>query len=366
MKSVYLREADTYWQTDEKAMDIHTKLPAGTYTVGAHPMRGWYVKSIDSFDIKGKLYGDISKRADRILSTFNDRPNQTGVLLTGEKGSGKTMLAKLISKKASAEFGYPTLIINSPFTGDGFNTFIQSIDQPCVIVFDEFEKVFDEKEQEAILTLLDGVYPSKKLFVLTCNDKYRINQHMRNRPGRIFYALEYKGLDLAFIEEYCRDNLKDQSYVQSICRLSTLFDNFNFDMLKALIEDMNRYGESPHQALEMLNAKPFVEGSQRHKVRVLWQGNEVKEDLTYPSVLRGNPIAQEHLSVSVQVPTGKDEDGDDTYDHHELEISARDLKRVDAEQGTFTYVIKEGTPDQSVVIFTREVTQSTYDWRHAF
>ena len=29
--------------------------------------------------------------------------------------------------------------------------------------------------QTHVLTLLDGVFPSRKLFVLTCNDKYRID-----------------------------------------------------------------------------------------------------------------------------------------------------------------------------------------------
>jgi hypothetical protein len=39
------------------------------------------------------------------------------------------------------------------------------------------------------------------------NDKFKVNQHMRNRPGRIFYMIEYKGLDKQFIREYCQDRL---------------------------------------------------------------------------------------------------------------------------------------------------------------
>ena len=149
-----------------------------------------YLEGIEVFDIQGKIYGDTVKRAERILYSFMDRPSGTGVMLTGEKGSGKTLLAKMLSFKGY-EQDIPTIVINQPWCGEAFNAFIQSIEQPVIVLFDEFEKVYDQDDQEQMLTLLDGVYPSKKLFVLTCNDKWRVNAHMRNRPGRIFYSMEY-------------------------------------------------------------------------------------------------------------------------------------------------------------------------------
>ena len=75
---------------------------------------------------------------------------------------------------------------------------------------DEFEKTYTKEGknyQAKILTLFDGVYSSKKLFLLTCNDKSKMDSHMLNRPGRLYYLLEFHGLDQAFIREYCEDNL---------------------------------------------------------------------------------------------------------------------------------------------------------------
>lgn len=366
--SFYLKDGELLWPTEENAYDIRNKLPVGTYTVGAHPARGWYLKPIDDFKITGKIYGKTTRQADRIMATFSDRPYSTGVLLNGEKGSGKTMLAKMISEKAAAQ-GISTLVINTAFCGDSFNTFIQSIDEPCVIVFDEFEKVFDEKEQEAILTLLDGVFPTKKLFVLTVNDKYRVNSHMRNRPGRIFYMLDFKGLDAAFIEEYCNDNLNNKTYIPQVCRLTMLFDSFNFDMLKALVEEMNRYDESPNQAMEMLNAKPYDAGTVRHNVEIYMgeKGEKLQDDMVHPSCIRGNPIAHEELSFYITMPT-KDSDSDDDSEQIELEVNQQMLKKIDPDAGKFTYVINEGTPKQAVLVITRETYTSkpSYSWLDAF
>jgi hypothetical protein len=155
----------------------------------------------------------------------------------------------------------------------------------------------DTNEQQAVLTLLDGVFPSKKLFVLTCNDKYRIDEHMRNRPGRIYYLLDFAGLEVDFITEYCTDNLNDKGQIESVCRVSTMFAEFNFDMLKALVEEMNRYGESAQEAMKMLNAKPQTDDSGRYNVEFKINGVVVPEASFEPTVWDGNPLARERFSI---------------------------------------------------------------------
>lgn len=359
--SFYLKDGEILWPTQEGVYDVRDALPVGTYSVG-NSLKGFFLKPITDFNITGKIYGKTTRHAERILQTFGDRPNSTGVLLNGEKGSGKTMLAKMISQRA-AEMGISTLVINTPFIGDAFNMFIQSIDEPCVIVFDEFEKVFDEKEQEATLTLLDGVYPTKKLFVLTVNDKYRVNQHMRNRPGRIFYMLDFKGLDADFIREYCLDNLKNKTHAEQVVRLTMMFDSFNFDMLKALVEEMNRYNETANQALEMLNAKPIDAGSVRHNVEIYMGGVKLDAAKINPSVIRGNPVA--HDCLNFWVDPEPDNDDSDSFD---LEVTPDNLKKVEPDEGKFTYVVNEGQPNMAVLVFTREFGKltSSYNWLDAF
>lgn len=254
----FFRSGNTFQVAPADSLNITETLPAGNYIVKFSDMQGFYLEQSEAFTLPGKVYGRTNNHAERILSSFRDRDRNTGVLLVGEKGSGKTLLAR----KVAHDSGLPVLIINSAFTGDNFNSFLSSITQQCMVFFDEFEKIYDKDKQEKILTLLDGTYQSRKLFVVTSNDKYRIDTHMRNRPGRIFYLIEFSGLDEEFIREYCQDVLKPeyQSWTDKIVDISALFSEFNFDMLVAMVEEVNRYGEEPKQLLTLLNAKPEYSG----------------------------------------------------------------------------------------------------------
>jgi hypothetical protein len=254
----FFRSGNTFHVAPADALNITETLPAGNYIVKFAELSGFYLEQSEPFTLPGKVYGRTNSHAERVLNSFQDRDRNTGVLLVGEKGSGKTLLARKIARDS----GLPVLVINSAFTGDNFNSFLSSITQPCMVFFDEFEKIYEKDKQEKILTLLDGTYQSRKLFVITSNDKYRIDTHMRNRPGRIFYLIEFAGLDEEFVREYCQDVLKPeyQDWTEKIVDISALFDQFNFDMLVAMVEEVNRYGEEPKQLLTLLNAKPEYSG----------------------------------------------------------------------------------------------------------
>jgi hypothetical protein len=345
--SYFIRNSNTYRIASEESLDIQQTLPVGNYTVKFNDMGGFFfLEMVDSFSQVTKLYGDTQKHSDRILKTYLDRPISTGVMLTGEKGSGKSLLAKTLSIDAAA-IGIPTIIINDPWVGDNFNKFLQDIEQPCVILFDEFEKVYDSEHQEKALTLLDGVFPSRKLFVITCNDKWRVNEHMRNRPGRIYYMIDYKGLDPIFIEQYCNDVLENKHYIEKIVTIAALFEQFNFDMLKALVEEMNRYGESPQDALKMLNAKPEFNNGGKFTVQLVVNGEPVN-DSQVRKEWNGNPLSGtvgfDFYSKTNYGFGVTDEDfphvvaaDDDGEFWNEIYFTPNNIVKVDAQEGKFTY-----------------------------
>lgn len=351
----YVQNGKIFQFHDNTAAQIHDELPSGNYVVQKHPMTGeLYLEKVANFPKMGKIYGNLMKQTNRILNTFMDRPSGTGILLAGEKGSGKTMLAKNVAIEAAKRHGYPTLIINQPLAGDGFNKFIQTINQPMIVLFDEFEKIYDAPTQELMLTLLDGSFPSKKLFILTCNDKWRMNEHMRNRPGRIFYMLDFEGIDGDAVREYCEDNLKDKSMIDKVVRLSGFFAKFNFDMLTAIVEEMNRYGEDPQEALEMLNAKVEYSGKQTYGITIFYKGQPIKdEEGARPRKWTGNPV-NDKIELYFEDPSSKDpEDPDYIHDYYGPE----DIHSIDPANETTTY--KRGNVQ---VILKREWSRGYNIW----
>lgn len=253
-KNFYIKRDDVLIPTKEDSLNILKSLPPAMYKVGFNSRTGeYYLQTTAPFQKIAKYYGDIEKRSKRIVDTFNDRKNNTGVLLTGEKGSGKSLLAKHISVSL-VEQGVSTIIVDTPYCDSAFVTFMESIDEPVMIFIDEFEKVFRMKEQqEALLSLLDGFSTVKKMFLLTCNEFHQVSHYMKNRPGRIFYSLSYDGIGASFVREYCEDRLKNKSHIDKIMKLYPLFNPFNFDMLQAWVEEINRYDEAPQEALQYLN-----------------------------------------------------------------------------------------------------------------
>lgn len=252
-----MRMGRNYHVTDDRDIEIVRVLPPDLYQVCHNAMTGqFWLSPQDKFKLPEKLYGDVEKDARRILNTFHNRPLTTGVHLNGLKGSGKTLLGKKISDIAYTEMNIPVLLITEPYIGDGFNKFIREIDTPTVIMFDEFEKVYERKDQEELLTLLDGLYNTKKMFIITSNDQYKVTEYLHNRPGRIYYSLQFNALDPQFVREFCQDNLDNKKEVESIVSYSQVYPDFNFDMLNSIVEEMNRYKESLGEVLEWLNIIP--------------------------------------------------------------------------------------------------------------
>jgi hypothetical protein len=350
--SYFLKSGNSFRVSTKEALDLHETLPVGNYTVKFNEMGNFfYLEKIEDFTSPSRIYGNCIKHTNRIINTFMSRPTTTGVMLTGEKGSGKTLLSKNVSIELAKQ-DIPTIVINTSYHGDTFNQFLQSIDQPCVILFDEFEKVYDSEDQEAILTLLDGVFPSKKLFMLTCNNKWRVDQHMRNRPGRIFYMIDFKGLDSGFITEYCEENLEAKEHISTIVSIASLFSQFNFDMLKALVEEMNRYGDTPQEALELLNAKPEFDSGSKFNIEVVHDGKEIKE---HTDKFEGNPLKAGGIEIGFDTDPDSD-DADYTY----KVFSAETLVKLDAEKGVFVF------EDKGTRVTLTRVVERTFSYYDGF
>lgn len=157
-------------------------------------------------------------------------------MLTGTKGTGKTVTAKELANKLNL----PIIIVKD--MGDHNQSmieFLSGIEGDCILFLDEFEKNFSESDS-TILQIMDGVYNSKyrKVFLLTTN-AMTINENMVGRPSRIRYVKEFGNLDLKVVNEYLDDALQVPEARQDLLDSLTIS---TIDILKTIVNEVNIHG----------------------------------------------------------------------------------------------------------------------------
>lgn len=155
--------------TDEvKSYDL---LPVKTYVVMYNDKEGFYLTEHTNIEVREKIYGVHGSKVKKVLHAFEVFQRSLGTILSGDKGIGKSVFAKLLCQKA-LEHGYPVLIVDEAYKG--IARFVEKIDQECVVLFDEFDKTFksnkEDDEQAKLLSLFDGTAGGKKMYIVTCNE----------------------------------------------------------------------------------------------------------------------------------------------------------------------------------------------------
>lgn len=250
--SNYIKTGNTVHVHPGNSIQTGSELFPGIYRI-VITMQDMFLDEVADFELPTKLLGGIEKKADRIIRTFEDRPKNTGVLMSGLKGSGKSLLAKLVAMKLKAR-NYPTIIVSLEQISPQVCNFLSAIDTDCVVIMDELDKV-DEEKQNCLLGLLDGTSTGRKLYMLTGNNKYKVSSWLLNRPGRVFYNFEYTGLDVNVIREYCENELQNKEYIDDIVHVTKSIQDVSFDVLVSLVEECNRYDESPREFIDIMSCE---------------------------------------------------------------------------------------------------------------
>lgn len=230
----------------DDSLKTYDRLPAQCYYLRFSKMKGFYLEAQDEIEIKEeKVYGVHNEKIQKVLSGFKRSNKNFGVILSGQKGIGKSLFAKMLSKVA-IDKDYPVIIIDSFVPG--LAAVLEDIKQEVIVLFDEFDKTFgntnndngEVNPQDSLLSLFDGMSNGKKLFVVTCNSLRNLSDYLINRPGRFHYHFRFDYPSLAEIDEYMRDKLDEKYYgeIEKIKHFSMKVD-LNYDCLRAIAFELN-------------------------------------------------------------------------------------------------------------------------------
>lgn len=255
------------------------ELPPKTYMVRFAKLSGFYLEEYADIAVnEEKVYGGQHEKAKKVIEAYQRFDRNLGVILSGDKGIGKSLFARLLSVQAVKQ-NIPVLVVDKYITG--IASYLERIDQRVMIVFDEFDKTFggvkplegESEPQTEMLGLFDGMSQGKKLFVITCNEIRRLNDCIVNRPGRFHYHFRFDYPSEGEIRNYLMDKLDKRYYdeIDMIVEFSRKVD-LNYDCLRAIALEVN-YGEKFNTAIHDLNILNLTQD--KYDVAVHFKGGRV-------------------------------------------------------------------------------------------
>ena len=226
--------------------------PGIVYTVSYDGYENKFILSeAPSLKLPDEMYFSESdnKFISKILNRFERSKNEvTGVMLSGLKGSGKTVMCK----KVALDSNLPIILIDKSIHPKAlcrlFNL-LEDIDI-CAII-DEIDKLGADYDDSYLLKILDGINSSgRKLMLFTCNNDNMVSEFLIDRCSRIRYWKEFDEMSKDLIKYILEDRLEDKSEVKSVLDfIISRFGCVSFDNVNSFVQEVN---ENPSDTFEEL------------------------------------------------------------------------------------------------------------------
>jgi hypothetical protein len=273
--STIVASANQFRLYDDSVTTYH-RLPVATFTIDFSKLGGYSLRQVAPLAPgEETVYGTHGLRVDRIVRTYKAMDRSLGVILSGDKGMGKSLMIRMLAEKTREELDLPTILVQH--STPGLASFLDDLGEVAV-VFDEFEKIFassgDDESQNQFLSLFDGISTTKRLYVLSVNHLGRVNEFMLNRPGRFHYHMRFAYPEPEIVATYLRDQVPGiaQSQIDEIIEFSRKYD-LNFDHLRAISFELGQ-DEVFAEVIGDLNIKRPERPDAVVEARITWQDGD--------------------------------------------------------------------------------------------
>jgi hypothetical protein len=243
------------------------RIAPGNYMLRYDAMTGYYLEeSPDTFTLPKRLFGKdgIDSDTTRWLNTFDRTTKNTGVLLCGIRGSGKTITAQYLCQKANRPVIHVVEKIPESLR-ESFLMFMSAEEfSGAIVMLDEFEKVFGRQsgrdiEQDdmsilPMLQLMEGMFSTHLMFVLTTNGD--VNQHFENRLGRIRYRKNYDTLPESIVSDVIDQTMNDGKDKDALKDVILRIGVVTYDMLYHIVDEINHSEDDIRDCICRLNIVP--------------------------------------------------------------------------------------------------------------
>lgn len=203
------------------------------------------------FTLPPKIYNTEKDTAfiDKITNRYSSiNDGVLGVMLSGLKGSGKTVTLKQIALKSNL----PIVLLDNEFPEYKYKSLFQGlVNTEVCFVFDELDKANNHFNMGDLLQVLDGMNTvGKKLMLFACNDETKINQFLVDRCSRVRYWKRFEKMSEEAILQVVEDKIEDKEKAMEVGIF--IYNNFkcaSFDNILSFIDEIKAF---PNEQLKDL------------------------------------------------------------------------------------------------------------------
>lgn len=235
---------------------------------------GSYFEEDGSLNLPKKVY--TTKDDDifiKRVNTYFEKTSKlsTGVMLSGVKGTGKTVMAKVIAKNSNL----PVIVVDEDFPTSQINDFFRKFTTSVAVIFDEVDKHWDTED---LLGWLDGVQTNaKKLVLFTCNNEDQVNEYLKDRCSRVRYTRHFETNDNArFLKEILKDKGIAEDEIEST--YTFIVNNFNLLSIDNILSFIDEKLTFPELSNEHLLKDMNISSDSELSVNEEPEGYESEED----------------------------------------------------------------------------------------
>lgn len=297
------------------------------------------VPILDKFELPKKIYGTSEKIAARVWNHYVKSGKSSGIMLTGKSGTGKTDVGKIISNIALS-YKIPVVrIINIQFTIE-LIAFLNSLSD-VVLFFDEFSKNVKYDMQDAMLSMFSEMDNTRKIYIITENEKNTINRYIRNRPGRIRYHQEFERIEKEVLIGVATERGVSNKFLKDLVGLYDRSREFSFDHLDAIVsEHLNYPNETIDEIVSVLNLGILTK-ERKYSLISVKEISSGKELMFQPHTMTRQDVIAEY-SIQYNIAVREKNSGNENIRpaSSSIRFSNKDIQKIDDENNTLSIKLK--------------------------